>query len=132
VIKAELTVFDHFDEVTDDVDRLAQRAVHAAAEAGARVASEIAAERSQSGTMAEMEVIGTHGYEAGWQAGFKSRAWYAWFQDRGTLGRRRPAAKRPGRIRTHEPGTGIEPLRFFEKGRAAGRRALRERIFHGL
>lgn len=132
MIKAEIKVFDQFPEITAEVDRLAQAGVRAAAEAGAKVAASIASERSASGEMANMEIVAAHGYEAGFQAGFRSRAWYAWFQDRGTLGRRRPKPKQPGHLRTHEPGTGIEPLRFFEKGRAAGRKALRQRIFHGL
>ncbi|MBA2642654.1 MAG: hypothetical protein H0U82_07000 [Actinobacteria bacterium] len=80
-----------------------------ATEEGARVASAAASSRRRTGRMAEMEVLPVKGTPTGWTGGFKSRAWYAGFQSRGTSG-------------------GITPLGFLEKGRTEARKSLIARL----
>lgn len=69
----------------------------------------------------------------GYEAAFLSPVFYAWMQNYGTLGnRRKPLKQSPRTNRTREPGTGVEPLRFLDAGRRAGRKAMLEHIRQGL
>ena len=96
-------------EFAKRVNAQVRDAVADAAETGAEVASQAAAARRRTGRMQEMEVLPVKGTHDGWEGGFRSRAFYARFQSGGTKG-------------------GITPLHFFEKGRAAARKSLRERL----
>ncbi len=97
------------DEFAKRVNRATRDAVQDAVEVGAREASAGAQTRRRTGKMAQMEVLDVRGTPTGWQAGFKSRAFYAGFQSRGT--------KR-----------GITPLKFLEQGRSAARKNLIDRL----
>lgn len=114
-------------------------AMEDAAEVGAREAARAAAGRRRTGTMVKMEVLPVVGTPTGWQSGFSSKAWYAHFQSSGTLGSRRRSVKAStqrrresasGQARTAKLGAspGITPLHFFEKGRTAARKYLKERL----
>jgi hypothetical protein len=59
--------------------------------------------------MAEMEILPVRGTPTGWSGGFRSKAWYAGFQSRGTK-------------------SGITPLKFLEKGRTEARKSLIARL----
>lgn len=138
-LTASVKGFDHFDELAHDIAETCVRALDAAAHEGAAVASGIASERSQTGKMAHMEVVDPEGDVDGYVSGFRSEAWYAWFQSAGTGGNRtrkvkastlRHRSSSSGLARSERFGgnTGITPLHFFEEGRTAGRRKLIEEI----
>ncbi len=132
-IQSTVRITNRFPEITADVNRLAQEAVTAAAAAGATVARQIASSRTETGRMAGIRVERVRGSENGWDASFVSPVFYAWMQNYGTLGNRtKPLKQAPRTGRTREPGTGIEPLRFLEAGRSAGRRAMMARVRRGL
>ncbi len=97
------------DEFAKRVNRATRDAVQDAVEVGAEVASAGAQARRRSGDMAQMQIIPVRGTATGWEAGFRSKAWYAGFQSRGT--------KR-----------GITPLKFLEQGRSAARKNLIDRL----
>lgn len=133
LIKTSIEATSDFPRITREINELAKQAVAAGAQAGAQVASAIAAQRSDTGAMAGMRVSSADGTPDGWRASFVSPVFYAWFQNYGTLGNRRKRLKQAPRTdRTRAPGTGIKPLRFLDAGRAAGRRAMLEHISRGL
>lgn len=133
LVSCTVDVTDDFGRVTAAVNDLARRAVEAAAREGAAVAASVAAERSKSGRMAGIRPDNAIGTPDGWRSSFVSPVHYAWFQNYGTLGNRRKRLKQPPRTeRTRAEGTGIEPLRFLEAGRRAGRKALLETIARGV
>jgi len=105
MLRATVKGFERFDELDKEIEAACIRALDAAAEEGARAASEIAAQRHRTGAMERMEVSPAAGDIDGFSSGFRSAAWYARFQNDGTT-------------------RGITPLRFFQKGRSAGRRRL--------
>jgi len=110
VIGARVNVVGNWgDEFARRVNRVTRDAVQDAVEVGAREASAAAQSRRRTGKMAQMEVLAVRGTPTGWQAGFRSEAWYAGFQSRGT--------KR-----------GITPLKFLEQGRSAARKHLISRL----
>jgi hypothetical protein len=105
------------------------RALKEAAEDGARVSRTIARSRVETGAMADIKVAPPRRDVKGWNVIFFSPAYYAWFQEKGTLGNRRGRLKQPGRSsRDRSPGTGIEPLNFLAKGRTAARKSLMEHL----
>lgn len=135
MITATVKGFDHFDEVTDQVEQICVEALNAAAREGAQVASAIAARRSDTGTMATMHVVAATGDIDGYTSGFRSAAWYAVFQNFGTLVsrrrrvsaatlRRRSSGSGQARLAKNAGASGITPLRFFDAGRREGRRRL--------
>lgn len=79
-----------------------------ASEVGAKVASE-AVTRRRTGRMANIEAVPVKGTSEGWQAGFKSEAFYSHMQSRGTK-------------------KGITPLGHEEKGLKAAKADLIARI----
>jgi hypothetical protein len=110
--------------------------LRAAAEEGAKVASDASRSRQRTGKMAKMEVLPARETPRGFQGGFRSRAWYAGFQSYGTKGqrnrrvsaatlRRRQSSSEQAR---QSSSLGISPLGFLEKGRTAMRRALIARL----
>lgn len=116
-------------------------AVADASRVGAQVAASAAGARRRSGDMAEIKPVDVRGTADGWEGGFRSKAWYSGFQSRGTLGSRGRALKASTkRRRESESGQerlgralrggnrGISPLRHEEKGLAAAKRALLDRI----
>jgi hypothetical protein len=122
MISSRVNVFDRFPEITAEIDAMVVRALDAAAEEAQRVAVEIGSERK----LTDIEILPARGQVDGFAAGIKGRYYYR-FQSFGTLGRAiRP--KRPGTVRSHAPGTGIEPNRMFQKARTAGRRRLIETL----
>lgn len=133
LVTSRVDVFIEFGKLERQLDDLARDAVAIAAQQGATVAAQVAATRSKTGQMASMRVSSPSRTPDGWQASFTSPVHYAWHQNYGTLGNRRKALKQSPRTnRTRDPGTGVEPLRFLEAGRAAGRRALLAHIRKGL
>lgn len=84
-------------------------AVQDAVEEGARVASRESLARRRTGKMAQIDVLPVRGTPTGWEAGFKSRAFYARMQSGGTA-------------------RGVTALRFLEKGRTAARKYLKARL----
>lgn len=106
MIGAKVDVGRRFgDELRRRANLVARDAVADASRAGAEAASAIAARRRRTGTMADMELLDVEGTANGWSGGFRSKAWYAHFQSRGTR-------------------RGIQPLGFLEEGRKVGRREL--------
>lgn len=133
LLKTTVSVENRFRQITVDVNNMAKQAVAEGAVAGARAASAAAAARSKSGHMAAITVDPVVGAADGWESGFVSHAYYAWFQSFGTLGSRTRKLKRSSATkRTREAGTGIKPLRFLDIGRRAGRKAMLERLNRGL
>lgn len=97
-------------EFSRRINRVVEEELGHASKTGAAVASSIAATRSRSGTMADMELLEVEGNAAaGWDGGFRSKAWYAGFQNKGT-------------------SRGIVGLHFLEKGRTAARKQLVDRL----
>ena len=126
MIRTNVKVFDRFPEVTADVERLARRALNAAAAEAARTAAEIGSARG----MTDFDVKEAVGSATGYTSGIKGQQWYWRLQSFGTLGRAiRP--KRPGHKRSHAPGTGITPNLMYQRARTAGRRKLVEIISRG-
>lgn len=80
-----------------------------ATEDGADVASKASLSRRRTGRMSEMETLPVQPTPRGFAGGFRSKAWYAKFQSKGTR-------------------TGIAPLDFLEKGRTAARKSLVARL----
>ena len=76
---------------------------------GAKAASAASQSRRRSGLMAQMEILPVMKTPRGFSSGFRSKAWYAKFQSKGT--------KR-----------GITPLRFLEAGRTVARRSIVDRM----
>lgn len=118
-----------------ELERQARDAIRPACEEGARVASQASAPRRRTGLMAQMEVLPTVATPRGYAGGFRSKAYYAGFQSRGTRGLRRGRlsaatlrrrASASGRARSG--GGAISPLGFLERGAAAARRALLARL----
>ena len=133
LVKTRVDVFNNFRQISREIDELAREAVFVGAREGATVAASVASTRSKSGAMANMRVSSASRTPDGWEASFTSPVHYAWFQNYGTLGnRRKPLKQNPRTGRTRDPGTGVEPLRFLDAGRAAGRRAMLEHIRNGL
>jgi hypothetical protein len=133
LLKARVDISMDFPRITREVNELAKRAVAEAAEQGARATSAAAARRSKTGRMAGTIVEPVRGSPDGWIASFVSPGIESWFQNYGTLGNRRKPLKQAARgNRTRAPGTGIEPLRHLDIGRAAGTAALRRVISGGI
>lgn len=143
LVSCRVDVTDDFGRVTSAVNDLARRAVEAAAREGAAAASAVASQRSKSGRMAAIRPDNAIGTPDGWRASFVSPVHYAWYQNYGTLGSRRKKLKASTLARRSTPSgqarlarvqgsAGIEPLRFLEAGRRAGRKALLETITRGL
>lgn len=132
-VRTRIDFTNGFEQHKRSMNELARRSVAAGAQAGAAVASSIAAQRSKTGAMARIVPTPVTPTGDGWQASFASRVFYAWFQEEGTLGnRRKPLKQAPRTDRTRAPGTGVEPLRFMRAGRAAGRRAMLETTRAGM
>jgi hypothetical protein len=110
VIGAKVNVVGGWgEELARRVNRQVPLEVFKASEEGARVASEAARPRRRTGLMEQMQVLPVKGTPTGWTGGFKSRAWYAGMQSRGTV-------------------RGITPLGFLEKGRTEARKDLIARL----
>ncbi len=125
-ITTTVKVDNRFPQLTRGYDKAIVRALRNAAQAGAETSRAAAAQRSRSGTMADMRVLPVlpdrRGASRGYTGAFRTSAYYAKFHEHGTLGSRKKALKRPGsRTRT---GQGIKPLRFLAKGRATARGRL--------
>lgn len=133
LVTTRVDVTNKFPAITREVNELAKRAVTAAANEGARAATSVARQRLKTGRMSAIIVTPVRGSVDGWEASFVSPVVYAWFQNYGTLGNRRKRLKQsPRTSRTREPGTGIEPLRFLDVGKAAGRAAMKRVIARGI
>lgn len=143
MISSRVRVTDNFPRVTAAVDELAREAVEEGARVGAASASRAASSRRDSGLMEEMDVLPVEAAADGWRAGFRSRAWYAQFQDGGTVaGRTRAVKASTARRRTSASGAarfakvagskGIRPLRFFARGKRDGHAAMLARISRGF
>lgn len=141
--KTSVRSFQQFPALSRKVERLAQRAVQAAAVEGAAAASVVAGQRTRTGRMQRMEVVSAHGTRQGYAAGFGSDAWYAGFQNDGTRSRRTRRVKESTLRRRSSPSgmarrqragqhPGVPPLRFFEAGQRAGRVALRRELERGV
>lgn len=112
--------------------------VVAASKVGADVAAQ-AVTRRRTGRMAHIEPVATRGTPDGWEGGFKSEAFYSGFQSRGTLAsrkralkastkRRRESASGQARLANLGGSGGIRPLGHEEKGLAAAKKDLIQRI----
>lgn len=96
-------------EIARRVNAVAKDAVGDASKEGAKVASGLAGSRRRTGTMATMELLPVVETPTGFEGGFRSKAWYAGFQSRGTR-------------------SGITPLGFLQAGQQAARKQLVDRI----
>src|SRR5262245_7053195 len=74
-------------------------ALLAAAKDGAAVSAQRARERQETGDMADIRVTPAARDDKGWNVVFFSPAFYAWFHEHGTLGKRTRKLKQPGRRR---------------------------------
>lgn len=127
------------DAMARAIERQVPALVRAASEEGAEVASAASQSRRRTGRMAEMDVLPVVETPRGFSGGFRSRAFYAGFQSRGTLGSRRGGVKAStlrrrqsasGQARASKLGGsgGVSALGFLEKGRSAMRRNLIARL----
>lgn len=151
-IRSGVKVFQRFPEITKRVEE--------ACIEGLELASAEAAAITQASASIDLQldVLPATGTVVGYSAGIKSRRTssrgrrggtaeqnitpIAWFFDRGTLGQRTKALKRPRKQswpvtrkgttftanRQDVSGKGIAPEHFFATGRAAGRVKLIERL----
>lgn len=127
LLRTEVDFTNHFDEISREIEQLAERAVQVAAVEGAQVANGIGAQRNFS-----VDVERVRPTFDGFIASFVCRKVHAWFHEFGTLGSRRKKLKQPPRTnRTRAPGTGIEPLGFLSAGRRAGAAAMRRVVSGG-
>ena len=142
-MRSRVDVNMNFDAITDKVIAQAKEAVMAGALVGAQVAGQVAAARSVSGKMASMEVLPVRQTPDGYEASFRSPAYYRLFQDLGTLkGRtrklkastlaRRSSPSGVARLAKAGDSVGIEPLYFYRAGRRAGTRAMMDVIRRGI
>ena len=97
------------DAMARRIEQQARVELERAVEDGAKAASQASLSRRRTGTMAQMETLPVVATPRGFTSGFRSKAWYAGFQSRGT--------KR-----------GISALGFLEKGRTAARKSFISRI----
>lgn len=133
LLTSRVDVTDNFDRLARDLEDVARRAVEAGAREGGAVAAGVAGQRRKSGRTAAITAGNATRTPTGWIASFISPTYWAWLQNYGTLGNRRKRLKQSPRTnRTREPGTGIEPLRFLDAGRRAGRAAMLRVIRRGL
>jgi hypothetical protein len=124
-LTTSIKVTSQFPALERRIDREIQGALADAAQQAAQVARAAAAPRSRTGKMGNIRVAPPRRNAKGWDAAIISPVFYAWMQEHGTLGNRRRKLKRPSaRRRAAPPGSGVRPLRFLTKGRAAGRKAL--------
>jgi hypothetical protein len=151
-IRSGVKVFQRFPEITRRVEEACKEGLDLAAAEAATVA------QATASINLELEVLPAAGTVDGYSAGIKSRRTsskgrrggsaeqnttpIAWFFDRGTLGKRSKALKRPRKeswpvtrggstfaaTRQDVTGKGVDAEHFFGKGRAAGRRKLIERL----
>lgn len=124
-------------EFAKHVNEQTKTALEEASRLGAQVASQASEPRHRTGKMAKMELLEVRGTPSGWTGGFRSEAFYAGFQSRGTRGNRRGKvsaatlrrrASASGQARGGGLGGGITPLGFLEKGRTAARKDLIDRL----
>ena len=151
-IRSGVKVFQRFPEITRRVEEACKEGLELAAAEAAVVA------QASASIDLELDVLPAEGTVEGYSAGIKSRRTsssgrrggtaeqnatpIAWFFDRGTLGKRTKALKRPRKSswpvtrkgttftanRGDVAGKGVAPEHFFGKGRAAGRCKLIERL----
>lgn len=127
----KVTVHRSHESLSAFTNRAVREALREAAEEGARVARGLASQRpGETGKMQQITVSDVRGTISGWQVEVVSHAWWAWFQEFGTLGNRKRRLKQAPRTSStraapsREPGTGITPLRFLGAGATAARRAF--------
>jgi hypothetical protein len=146
MIRSTVTVHDNFGQISKRVADLARATTLAGAEAAAAVA------QANASIDLEIELVAPHQDPDGVAAGIRSNkkgnrdTRIAWFFDRGTLGNLQAKRKRPGRSswtvkrgggsytasRHDVTGKGIPAERFFPKAKAAGRKAMIEKLHRGL
>jgi hypothetical protein len=119
VIRSSVKAFDQFPALTKQIEGRVKRALEASGEEMVKVARGAGASRGAT----DVDVLPVHGTETGYSVGIRGR-WYYRFQSSGTLGNALNP-KRPGRKRSHAPGTGVTPNRMYQQARAAGRKKLR-------
>ena len=143
MVRSRVDITTNFGPITQAVNDLARDAVSAGALTGARVASQIAGQRRETGQLATMDVLPVRGSPDGWEASFRSRAPHRLFQDLGTLDARgsklaaatvarRASGSGQARQAKVAGRRGISPLYFYRAGRSAGRKAMLEVIDRGL
>lgn len=126
-------------EIAREINLEVRDAVADASDVGAEVASAASLSRRRTGRMARIEAVPVVGTPDGWEGGFKSEAFYSGFQSRGTLGsrrrklkastlRRRESAAGQARLAKLGGSGGVSPLGHEEKGLAAAKRALVDRL----
>lgn len=129
-------------EMIEDVKPLVKAAVEEASREAAKVAAPIAHQRQRAGShrkMGEITDLKTFLTETGYEGGIKSPAWYAYFQNDGTLGRRKKPLRqstldrrksRSGQLRLAKVANnpGIKPLEFFDQAMKVGTTVLRDRL----
>lgn len=96
-------------EIAREINVQVRDAVGDASEVGAEVAATEAAARRRTGKMQDVEPVPVVGTPDGWAGGFRSKAFYSGMQSRGTR-------------------RGVKPLRHEEKGLAAAKRSLVDRL----
>jgi hypothetical protein len=146
MIRSTVTVHDNFGQISKRVAALARASTLAGAEEAARVA------QANASIDLEIELVAPHQDPDGVAAGIRSNkkgnrnTRIAPYFDAGTLGNRRKKLKRAGRSswtvkrggssytasRHDVTGKGIKPQRFFGKAKAAGRKAMIEKLHRGL
>ncbi len=125
-ITSTVKIDNRFGALERGYDRTIASALQHAAAVGAEVSRSAAQARSESGEMSHIRTTGVRpdrrGLTRGYDIAFYSPAFYAQFQELGTLSARKKKLKQPSR--NLRSGGGIKPLRFMAKGRTAARRAL--------
>ena len=146
MIRARVDVTTNFGAITDAVDELSRRAVTVGAAVGARAASRVVVEEGRVGEtrkLQQVRVLPVRGTPDGWEASFRSEAYYRLFQDLGTLRGRTAKLSKATKARSSSPSgqqrlaglgdrAGIEPIHMYRAGRRAGRKAMLEVINRGI
>jgi hypothetical protein len=125
MIRSSVSSTADFGEMRRKVVQSARAAVKVGAEVGAAAARSKASTRVKSGRMAAIRTETVRETSKGVAASFISPSGVAWYQEYGTLGkRRRKLLHAPSGIRARGPGSGVSPLGFLYTGTIAGGRAM--------
>lgn len=130
------------DQMAQDLSAATRQALFETTTEMAKAATHIARERQRPGNhrkMQEITELTVFEWSDGWEGGIISPAWYAWFQNDGTLGSRKKKLKkatlerrssRSGQARYAKVSgnKGITPLGFFDAAIKVARKDLKARI----
>ena len=129
-------------DLIEDAKPQIKESVRLASVEMAKTAAPIAFTRQRAGThrkMHEITELVVFEFSTGYEGGITSPAWYAYFQNDGTLGSRKKPLRASTLQRRQSPSgqarlakvqgrKGITPLKFFDEAVKVGRKNLKEQI----